>query len=527
VAESRSGGQRPVADCGPGSRSDATRRNGRQAYRRAHRHPWLRRGSIAVAGGLALVLVLGVMGYLKLNSNITKLDLTKALGKRPSNSASADSITNLKPVNILVMGSDTRVDLGTTEFGTTPGGGSDTTLLVHLSGDRKSAVVVSIPRDSMVRAPRDCKDPNSSVADGTLRMFNANFNEGGPACVIRTLEGNTGKLTGGEGIFIDHFVVVDFTGFQSMVAALGEVEVCLPKAVNDKKSKLNLPKGRSRVSGEQALAFVRTRYGLGDGGDISRIDRQQAFMSAMVQEATSSKQLLRPDRLFRFLLAATDSLTIDEELGTNAMRELAQSVVGLKTSQVKFVTVPIEDYPPDKNRVQWLPAADALWKSIHDDAPLPGSKPAPATKPRGTATTAGPALTVTPDQITMRISNASGVNGLARQAAEDLRSQGFRVSGTSTDTDLLKQGVAVAYSNPNVEEARTVAAAFPGARLVVDETIGSEVQVTLGTGSAPVVQVPNRVGTTPLPARGAAGGSTPSPEVTIKTRSADSNICAP
>jgi LCP family protein required for cell wall assembly len=401
---------------------------------------------MVAAAGLASLLVLGVMGCLKLNSNITRVDITKALGKRPSNSASADRVTNLKPLNILVMGSDTRVNLGTTKFGTTPGGGSDTTLLVHLSGDRKSAVVVSIPRDSMVRAPRDCKDPNSTVADGSPRMWNANFNQGGPACVIRTLEGNTGKLTGGDGIVVDHFVVVDFMGFQSMVAALGTVEVCLPKAVNDKKSKLNLPKGRSRVTGDQALAFVRTRYSLGDGTDISRIDRQQAFMSAMVQEATSSKQLLRPDRLFRFLLAATASLTVDEELGANAMRELAQSVVGLKPSQIRFVTVPVTFYAPDHNRRQWLPSADVLWKAIHDDAPLPGSKPAPAPKPRGTATTGGPALTVTPDQITVRISNASGINGLARQTAEDLRSQGFRVSATSTDTDLLKRGVG-----PNLE----------------------------------------------------------------------------
>ncbi|HYO19165.1 MAG TPA: LCP family protein, partial [Dermatophilaceae bacterium] len=316
-----------------------------------------------LAGGLALLLVLGVGAYFKLNGNITRLDVSKLLGRRPANSAGADKVSNLKPLNVLVMGSDTRVDLGTTKFGTTPGGGSDTTLLVHLSGDRKSAVVVSIPRDSMVKAPRDCKDPDSSVADGQVRMFNSNFNQGGPACVIRTFEGNTGKLTGGDGIFVDHFIVVDFTGFQSMVAALGTVEVCLPKAVKDRKSKLNLPKGRSQVSGDQALAFVRTRDGLGDGSDISRIDRQQAFMSAMVQKATSSKMLLRPDMLYKFLLAATDSLTVDKGLGTNRMREMAQSVVGLEPSQIRFVTVPVTVYPPDHNRRQWLPAADVLWKS--------------------------------------------------------------------------------------------------------------------------------------------------------------------
>jgi hypothetical protein len=244
----------------------------------------------------------------------------------------------------------------------------------------------------------------------------------------------------------------------------------------------------------------------------------------MVQEATSSKMILRPDKLIRFLDAATNSLTADPGLANvNALREVAQSVSGLSASQVRFVTVPIEDYPPDHNRVQWSSAADALWKSIHDDKSLPGSKP--ATKPKGT-TTAVPALTIRPDKITVQISNASGVTGRARQAAEDLRIQGFNITAYSTGTSL-KEGVTVAYSSPYFQEARTVAAAFPGATLVKDESVGNIVQVTLGTGSPYVVQVPNRVGTTPLPTRAPTASATPSPAVTIKARTADSNLCAP
>jgi LCP family protein required for cell wall assembly len=373
----------------------------------------------------------------------------------------------------------------------------------------------------MTRAPLDCKNPNSKVADGPVRMWNANFNLGGPACVLRTLEGNTG-------IRIDHFMVLNFVGFKSMVDALGEVEVCLPTAVNDPDSKLRLPAGKSRVSGEQALAFVRVRNNLTGGSDLGRINRQQAFLSAMVQEATSSNLLLRPDKLFRFLDAATRSLTTDPQLGNlNALREVAQSVTGLQSSQIKFVTVPIENYAPDKNRVQWSPAADALWKSIREDAPLPGSKPAPAPKPTGTATaTIVPVLTIRPDKITVHISNASGVTGRARQAAEDLRIQGFNIIGFSTGANPTS-GVTVAYSTPYYQEARTVAAAFPGATLVRDETAGNIIQVTLGSGSPYVVQVPNRVGTAPLPTRTANATPTPSSGVTIKARSADSNICKP
>ena len=233
----------------------------------------------------------------------------------------------------------------------------------------------------MTRAPSNCKDPNSKVADGPIRQWNANFALGGPACLIRTVEGNTG-------IFIDHFMVVDFLGFQSMVNALGSVEVCMPSAVNDPESGLRLPAGRSQVTGQQALAFVRARYNVGnDASDLGRIKRQQVFLSAIVQQATSTDLLLRPDKLFSFLDAATKSLTTDPAMGSlNALRELAQSVDGLKSSQIQFVTVPIEAYPPDRNRVQWSSAADALWKSIRDDAPLPGAKPGPGSTPTHTAT---------------------------------------------------------------------------------------------------------------------------------------------
>jgi LCP family protein required for cell wall assembly len=490
------------------------------AQRRANRHPLLRRATIIVAAGLVLLLSLGTAAYVKFNSNITKYDVSKLLGQRPKNNAVADKLTNLKPVNILVIGSDTR-DLGTSSYGTTAGARSDTTLIVHLSGDRKSAVVVSVPRDSMTRAPANCKDPKSKVADGPIRQWNANYSLGGPACLIRTVEGTTG-------IFIDHFMVINFLGFQSMVDALGSVEVCMPTAVVDPLSHLNLPAGRSRVTGKEALAFVRVRHNMGDGSDLGRIDRQQAFLSSMIQEATSTNLLLRPDKLFRFLDAATQSLTTDPALGNlNALREVAQSVVGLKSSQVRFVTVPVEAYPPDHNRVQWTSAADALWKSIRNDAPLPGTKPAPGSTPTPTPTSPPPVLTVTPDAITVHVSNDSGVPGIARQAADDLRLQGFKISGLSTDSSG-KAGAIVSYSAGNHDKALTVAAAFPGAVLEQDDTAGSVIRVSLGTGSPNVVAVPNRLGSAPLPTHtlSATAAPTPSSTVTIKARTADTNICS-
>jgi len=497
-----------------------------KAQRRAHRHPLLRRGSIVVASALVLLLVAGVLAYVKLSGNITQFDVSKLLGKRPANNVAVNKLTNLKPVNILVIGSDTRDLGGIKGFGTTAGARSDTTLIVHLSGDRRSAIVVSVPRDSMTHAPRDCKNPNSAVADGPIRQWNANFSLGGPACLIRTVEGTTD-------IFIDHFMVVNFVGFKSMVEALGSVEVCTPTAINDPESGLRLPAGRSSISGDKALSFVRARYNVGnDASDLGRIGRQQAFLSSMVQEATSSNLLLRPDKLFRFLDAATKSLTTDPPLANlNALREVAQSVVGLKSSQVRFVTVPTEAYPPDHNRVQWTPAADALWEAIKKDAPLPGTKPAPnptpTPTPTSTSTTPPPVLTVAPDKITLQISNDSGVPGIAQQAADDLRLQGFKIGGLSNGTNP-KVGVNVAYSGANKDKALTVAAAFPGAVLVLDNTAGDVIHVTIGSGSPNVVAVPNRIGNTPLPTHTltARGSATPSSTATIKSRAADSDICS-
>ena len=201
-------------------------------------------------------------------------------------------------------------------------------------------------------------------------------------------------------------------------------------------------------------------------------------------------------------------------------------MIGLKSSQIRFVTMPVE-FPPDHNQRQWSSAADFLWTSIRDDVPLPGSKATPHAK-----VTAGPtptpaklsALAVSPDKITVQISNASGVNGRARQAADDLSVQGFHILGTATGADLTT-GVTIGYASPYLQAARTVTAAFPGATLVKDESAGPMIQVILGTGSPYVAQVPNRVGSTPLPARTTLG-ATPTWTVTINACTADTSICA-
>lgn len=459
-----------------------------------------------------LVVALGGVAFAtwRLNGNIKKVDVTGAIGgDRPSRDTGAD-----RALNILLVGSDTREGAGNDAYADNDGqagSNSDTNLLVHLSADRSSATVVSIPRDSMVPAPPECS-PTAPKNAWVMRQWNHNYSIGGTGCLIRTLEGNTG-------LFVDHYAVVDFSGFKQMVDALGGVEVCTNEAISDPNTHLELTAGRHTLDGRVALQYVRARKSIGDGSDLGRINRQQAFLSSVMQEATSTGLLLRPDRLYGFLDAATKSLTTDPEFGIGAMRDVATSVKGVGLGQIDFVTVPNETYPADPNRVQWKASADKIWTALKEDRRVNEPKKSPTATPSPSATP----LTVRPDEVAVQVVNASGVAGLARQAREALTVQGF--AGVSTTTvEQGDPGTVVEFSAGYEDQARTAAAAFPGSAVREVTGLGSLVRVTLGPGSAPVVAVPNRLGTEPLPSPSITSGTAPDEQ--IETRQADADICA-
>lgn len=321
----------------------------------------------AVAASLATVLVValtaGFFVYRHLEGNITSMDVEDALGTdRPDEVVKAD--VEHKPLNILLLGSDTREGQGNNIGGDTPGL-SDTTILLHLSADRDRAYGVSIPRDSMVERPECERKDGQGTDPGGLRMFNEAYAIGGPACTIKTVEAITN-------IRINHFVVVDFNGFKNMVDALGGVPVCVPEEVNDNIGHIYLPAGSYEVKGQQALSYVRLRHGLSENGDIGRMKRQQAFLAAMANKAISAGTLLNPVRLYNFLDAATKSLTTDPELASlGKLRGLAGQMKDIGLGKIQFLTVPWESYPPDPNRVQLAPEADQLWRLLRNDEALP------------------------------------------------------------------------------------------------------------------------------------------------------------
>jgi hypothetical protein len=233
----------------------------------------------------------------------------------------------------------------------------------------------------------------------------------------------------------------------------------------------------------------------------------------VAQEATRSSLLLRPDKLFSFLSAATSSLTTDPGFGIGTMKDVADSVKNVGTSHIQFVTVPTEQYPPDHNRVQWTAGADQIWQALREDRAV-------NSKPESAPWTA-PAVTVSPAKVSVEVVNASGVSGLATQARKALQVQGFKsvtVSNASTAT-----GTVVEYAAGHAEAAKTVSAAFPGSTMKQVSGLGTRIRVTLGVGAADVVEVANRLGTTALPAQPIS--AVPA-TATITTRKASDSICA-
>jgi LCP family protein required for cell wall assembly len=339
-------------------------------------------------GILAVIVTTSLYVVIKhLEGNITGLDISGDLGNRPEQVIKG-------PINVLVMGDDTRKGQGPAIGGTTPGL-SDTTILLHLSANRKFAYGISLPRDAMVQRP-SCKTRNG-VDPGGLTQFNAAYAIGGPACTVKTVE----QLTG---IRINHFVVIKFRGFRNMVDALGGVEVCVPEQIDDDHSNIHLPPGTYKVTGEQALNYVRVRHGVGDNSDVGRMKRQQSFIASMINKVVSAGTLANPIKLYNFLNAATKSLVTDQGFShLGPLVSLGQSLKHIGLDHIKFITVPFEAYPPDPNRLQWAPEAAQLWQRVKFDKPLRAgadSQVVTAAKPSGGASgspSSSPSSTPTTD----------------------------------------------------------------------------------------------------------------------------------
>ncbi|WP_439675271.1 LCP family glycopolymer transferase [Embleya sp. MST-111070] len=340
---------------------------GKAADRRARRDRRRRvykRILIGVTVTVALSLVAGSVVvytlYRKLDGNITSEDLSAKLGpetERPQVAAGAHDAAN-----ILLMGSDDRSG-DNKQYGDVGEGTkrSDTTILLHLAADRKSSVAVSIPRDLMVDIP-SCVRPDGSKSRAYRDQFNHAFEIGGAACTIKTIEQMTK-------VRVDHHIVIDFSGFKEMVDAVNGVEVCLSRPMRDTAAKLDLPAGKHKLDGEQALGYVRARKNVDDGSDTQRMTRQQRFLAALVKKVKVGDMLTQPWKLYNLLDAGTRSITADPGLSSlKELMDLSDSIKGIPNDKVAFLTVPRQPYRFDTDRDELVqPKADRLFEAIRFD----------------------------------------------------------------------------------------------------------------------------------------------------------------
>ncbi|MFD8479098.1 LCP family protein [Kitasatospora sp. NPDC059673] len=511
---------------GSGGRA-GSRRAGAQGRRKPRR---AKRIIIWSLVGTSLAVV-GTGGYFywRLNGNISAFDGEGISKDRPA-AADADS-EGRRPMNILLIGSDSRdganKDLGGGQDG---GARSDTTILLHVYADHKHAVGVSIPRDAAVDIPK-CLLPNKNwTKPQTNVRFNGAFSVGGteqgnPACTQNTVE----KLTD---LRVDHTIVVNFEGFASMTKAVGGVEVCLPNPIHDYDLNPNLPKkggkeiypkGVQKVEGQAALDYVRLRHGIGDGSDVGRMKRQQAFLASLIK-AVKTKGM-SPTNMLPLADAATKSLTVDPDLaGVDKLLDLGMSLKDIDLHDIKFITTP---WHYEKERIGLNhPEVDQLWAALKADRTLDGQdagaggeSPAPSESaaPSSSAPAAPPANGA---GIKVAVLNGSGAAGLGNKAATALKAANFTVTSTGNASNQNHATTVVQYgSSSQKANAQAVASLFPGATVEAGSSAG--ISVILGKDYAASAGGGG----------GAQGGNSPAPgplpsSVTNEARSADDDPCA-
>jgi LCP family protein required for cell wall assembly len=381
---------------------------------------------------------------------------------------------------------------------------------VHLDATHTHATVVSIPRDTMVYEPACTSRFGHGVVPAQQQaIIDGAMNLGGPSCAVATVE----HLTQ---IRMDHFVEFDFNSFRAMVDTLGGVQVCLRQAVNDPFSNLHMSAGKHVITGNQALAFVRTRHGVGNGGDLGRIELQQEFFSSLIQKIESQGTLENPVELYDIANTATQSVTVDPGLGSiSRLLSLAETLRHLRTKNVTFITMPTLVDPANNNRLlPEEPEDDILFHLLQTDTTWHGRLPA------------APA-----SSVDVSVRNGAGVAGLAVRTAARLRRLGFHVTGVGNAP--ATSTTSVSYPGPaQAGGAYTLMGLLRQAPGDVQGGVSGPVTLTLGTDFAGVVPLKlaarhRHAGAASATGQQPAGTqpTIPGQSAGIETRNAAANIC--
>ncbi|MFE9454627.1 LCP family protein [Streptomyces sp. NPDC006739] len=402
-----------------------------------------------------------------LDADIARVDPFKDMKNRPRAGHG---------MNILLVGTDERSRISARErslyhLGGAPCHCTDTIMIVHISADREHATVVSLPRDSYAEAPEHVDQTTGQRHAAHPIRLNAAYAEGGPQLTVRTVEDMTH-------VKIDHYLEVDFTTFMRTVDVLGGVRICTPLPLKDPYTGLDLPAGPHTLMGGPALQYVRSRHADGDS-DLGRMKRQQRFLAALVEQATSSGVLLNPMKFRDVTRAVLGSVRADEGFGTDELLDLGRAMRNFSPSSSEFTTVPIEQMAYQVkglgSTIKWDRArADQLFRSLRDDRQLtagrprrPGSAPVP--------------VDVDPRQIRVQVENGTATGGLAKRVDAALAADGFATTRQPITSD--QHGVrrtVIAYDPRWDRSAQSLAAALPGSELRPVPGQGSVLRVVAG-----------------------------------------------
>ncbi|MFF7643797.1 LCP family protein [Streptomyces canus] len=434
---------------------------GRRGRRPVKKKSSAKKALLWTGGTMAFVLVAAAGGgylYIRhLNGNITSVS---------DDGASTGGFQSDKAINILLIGTDKRTGKGNDSYGDKDSvGHADTTILLHVSKDRTNATALSIPRDLIVDVP-DCP---TTQEDGTTKVIagtdNVRFNtslgqdERTPSCTVRTVT----ELTG---IQADNFMVADFNAVKTLTTAVGGVEVCLGKDIDDEDSKLKLSKGSHVISGEQALAFVRTRHSVGFGGDLSRIGLQQQFLSALMRKLKSNDTLTNPAKMLKLAEAGTKALTVDSQLDSiGKLKDLGLELGKLNVKNLTFTTVPVVDNPTEKVKATVVlndATAPTVFDMIRNDVSFTEVKKKASASKNAEAAQATARLKGTKSaasEVRVRILNGGAAAGSAQAELEYLQNEaGVLKSENAGNADASLAKTTLEYAPDQADQARRLAA---------------------------------------------------------------------
>lgn len=411
-----------------------------------------------------------------------------------------DPLGQLGDENFLIAGTDSRAGINAQIGGGSPedieGARSDTVMLVNIPASRQRAVIVSFPRDLDVSRPA-CEGWNNDTASytgsryprGSGEKLNASYALGGPKCLTKVIQ----KISG---LKINHFIGLDFAGFESMVDSVGGVEVCASKPIVDGQLGTVLASaGRQVIDGSTALDYVRARYVSGETrSDYDRISRQQRLLSSLLRSALSRRVLLDPGKLSGFVNAFT-SHAFTDNVTTADLVLLGRSLQKLQANSVTFLTAPTGGTTEEGNEIPREADIKAIFRAIIDDQPLPGETKSPPPVP-GAQQPPQQADAVAPGTVAVQVSNGSGVPGVANNTATRLSAQGFQIYSVGNYVGGTVNSTRVRYAPGHESEAATVASAVPDATLEATPGIGAIVDVVLGPDFGGTVRPPATIGTT-------------------------------